>query len=58
MEWNTCGIFRMEWNGIFEKGEILRKFPENGNRLIFRNTEVMSDKKQNNCYFFHTRSTF
>ena len=49
MEWNTGGIFRMEWNTenleqysniwsifrntirIFEKGEILRKFPENGN---------------------------
>ena len=50
MEWNTenleqysniWSIFRNTIR-IFEKGEILRKFPENGNRVIFRNTEVMS----------------
>ena len=53
MEWNTenleqysniWSIFRNTIR-IFEKGEILRKFPENGNRVIFRNTEVMSGKK-------------
>ena len=54
MEWNTenleqysniWSIFRNTIR-IFEKGEILRKFPENGNRVIFRNTEVLSGKKK------------
>ena len=49
-EWN--GILKI-WNSIriFEKGEILRQFPEHGNQVIFRNTEVMSGKKTKQLLF-------
>ena len=59
MEWNTENL-EQYWNiqsifrniiRILEKGEILRKFPENGNRVIFRNTEVMSGKKTKQLLF-------
>ena len=59
MEWNTenleqysniWSIFRNTIR-IFEKGEILRQFPENGNQVIFRNTEVMSSKKTKQVLF-------
>ena len=68
MEWNTGGIFRIEWNGILKIWNSIRifgqysgilfeywkeaKYSGNTRKMVFRNTEVLVQSRKQKNTYF------